>query len=181
MSDPLVQNQYINTFQFQDILSDLSVQLNTFKQQELLNRATGELERDLSKKFVVPLVFSSVGFEVASTVTIPYSTPPAQYTFAVNVVLTTLKEKIREIVGYDKNRNLVGTIESTQKFLNIHGEQYSKMMKALVEDYEIDYGFQLQAWTVDAKTPIQHLALARGDDKTRVDEVDWNEGRDYFP
>jgi hypothetical protein len=176
-----VQNQYINVYQFQGILDDLSLQgYSEQKKQDLLNRATADMESDLSKKFVVPLVFSVFGFEVQSTQSTPYNAPPAQYGFAPIKVLNALKEKIREIVGYDKNRNLLGTIENTQKFINVHGEQYTKLMGEIMA-WDLDTGFLLNKYSTDAKTPIQHIGLARPDNSTHEDCLDWNNGRDYIP
>jgi len=176
MSTPTpVQNQYINALQFKDVLDDLNITLSEFKQQELLNRATADMEADLSKKFVVPLVTSVNGFQQSSTAFLPYTDAPS---FAQNKVLTTVKEKLREIIGYDRNKNLIGTIESTQKFMNIHGDLYKKQMQDLL-DSEVDYNFLLQPWAVDSKTPIQHIGLSRADD--RVHPLGgWRNGYPYY-
>lgn len=168
MSVTLVQNQYINYKQLQEILDDLTYAPSETAKQDLLNRATSDMEADLSSKFQVPLVFSSVGFETYSTVTIPWTTPPAAYKFAIYKVLSLLNEKIREIIGYNKNRNLLGTIENTQKFINVHGEEYKKLLNEFL-DSDIYYGLQMQKWAVDSRTPIQHVALARADDDTHED------------
>lgn len=181
MTPAPVQNQYINVYQFTDILNDLSLStMSVNKQQDLLNRATADMEADLSKKFVVPLVFSVEGFEVQSTASTPYNAPPPQYGFAPIKVLSALKEKIREVVGYDKNRNLLGTIENTQKFLSVHGEQYTKLMNEIMA-WDLDTGFLLNSYSTDAKTPIQHIGIARPDNRTKEDCLEWDEGRDYFP
>lgn len=148
-----VANQYITADQFSAVLDDLSYQEDDTTQQELLDRATADLESDLSQRFVVPLVSQDTG---------AYADAPS---YARNRVLNMLKEKIREIIGYDKNKNLVGTIESTEKFINVHQIQYKEFLKGML-DPKIIYNFLMQTYAQNAIVPVQYIALSRADDET---------------
>lgn len=150
----LIQNQYITNAQFRDVLEDLSYEASSTKQQELIDRATADLESDMSQRYVVPVVGENGD----------YSTAPQ---YARGKVLNAMKEKLREIIGYDKNKNLVGTIESTERFINVHTTQYDRMIKDLINP-KIMYGFLMHDYTQDAINPIQKLALSRADDETSV-------------
>lgn len=141
---------YLKDEQYNWLLADLNFACDEAKKREILERAVGDMEADLSEKFVVPLINKDGG---------AYSTCQA---FARNKIVNALKAKIREIIGYDKNRNLTGTIESTEKFLNVHGIEYKDQLKGLMNP-RIAYGFQLQDQAQDAVEPVQHLGLARAD------------------
>jgi len=150
----MAQNQYISKTKFDILLKDLNYDsCEESQKQDLLDRATGDLEADLSKKFYVPLVSVAGG---------AYTTCQS---FAQNKVLNAMKAKIREIIGYDKNRNLTGTIESTQKFLNVHGIEYKDQMKGILDPL-IVYGFKVLGQAENAQTPIQSLSLSKANNRT---------------
>lgn len=151
------QNQYITNEQFKWVLDDLNYEASPQKQQELIDRATGALEGDLVKKFYVPLVYDDGSVNGGA-----YTGAPA---FARNKVLNCIKAKIRELIGYDKNRNLSGVIESTQKFINVHAEEYNAEIKGLMHN-EAEFKFLRLPYAQDAKSPVQHVGLARPDDRT---------------
>ena len=158
----MAQNQYITREVFEMVLRDLNhlSDGDELRQKTLLDRATGDLEADLAAKFVVPLVSRSLAENSY------LGAPQAQtYSFAKQKVLNALIAKIRAIIGYDVNRNLTGTIESTEKFLNVHEQEYKGLMRDLL-DPKIDYGFRLLNQAADAQSPVQHLALSRADNKT---------------
>ena len=149
----MAQNQYITKTQYDVVLNDLNMQVcDDAKRQYILDRATGDLEADLAQKFVVPLVPAAGG---------AYSTAPQ---YARNKVLNALIAKIREIIGYDKNRTLAGTIDSTEKFINVHSIEYKDQIKGLLNP-KIDYKFLLLDYADDAQVPVQHLGLSRADNK----------------
>lgn len=145
-------NQYITNQQFAFILEDLNLETSSVaKQQDLLDRATGDLESDLSEKFVVPLTGRG---------SVTY---PLVQQFARMKVLNAIKAKIRELIGYDKARNLV--IESTERFINTHEIEYKKHIKSLLES-KIDFGFRLLNQAADgAREPVQFLGLAKPNNK----------------
>jgi hypothetical protein len=150
------QNQYITNDQFKWVLDDLNYEASPQKQQELLDRATGALEGDLVKKFYVPLVYDNAGTAGA------YASTPA---FARNKILNCMKAKVRELIGYDKNRNLTGVIESTQKFINVHADEYKSEISGVMNN-EAEFQFLRLPYAQDAKSPVQHLGLARPNDRT---------------
>jgi len=163
----MAHNQYITSEQFQGILDDLNYETcEDGKKQRLLDRATADLETDLSKKFVVPLISVDGG---------AYSTCRQ---FARNKILNLMTCKVREIIGYDKNRTLTGTIDSTERFINVHGIEYKSQIKSLL-DPMIDFGFALLVQAQNAQNPIQNLGLARADNRTYpiyYDDNNWEMG-----
>lgn len=142
-------SQYIDDENYGWVLQDLNYQdCDSRKKKEILDRAVGSLEADLARKYVVPLVAADG------------SAYPNAPVWARNKVLNCLKAKIREIIGFDKNRNLTGAIESTEKFINVHGIEYKGEIKTMLEPM-IDFGFKLLFQAENAQTPVQHLGLAR--------------------
>jgi hypothetical protein len=161
-------NPYITREQFEFVVRDLNYEGGTDRMAELLARATGDLESDLARKFVVPLVPRG-----ASRIS---SSPQAQnYAFANAKVLNAMKAKLRAIIGYDQNRNLTGTIENTEKFLNVHEIEYKNHIKDLL-DNKIDFGFTLLGQAEDAQTPVQHLALSRANNDSDPYGNGWGNG-----
>jgi hypothetical protein len=150
----MAQNQYIKRENFDWILQDLNFEsCDEPKKKEILDRATGDLEADLSRKFIVPLIERFGG---------GYTATPQ---FAQMKVLNALKAKIKEVIGFDKNRTLTGTIDSTEKFINVHGIEYKDQIKGLL-DPMIDYKFKLLNQAEESQTPVQHLGLARANNST---------------
>lgn len=155
----MAQNQYITKQQLEWVFSDLNFDTcSEDKKQEMLDRATGDLEADLSKKFVVPLVAKANG---------PYLTAPQ---FARNKILNAMKAKVREIIGYQLNKTLVGTVDSSEHFINVHGLEYKAQMKGVLDPL-IDYGFLLLDQAQEAQTPVQHIGLSRANNN--VDPFDY--------
>jgi hypothetical protein len=145
---------YISDQSYGWVLQDLNYSdSESAKKLEIIQRAVGDFEADMAQKFVVPL---------QTKTGTAYSLSPS---FAQNKVLNAIKDKIREIIGYDKNRNLTGTIDSTEKFLNVHGEAYKKQIKDLLNP-KIDYGFLMLDQAQDAQTPVQHIGLSKADNGT---------------
>lgn len=152
----MAQNQYITVTQYQGLLADLDyAECDDAKQQDLLDRATADLEADLSKKYTVPLTPF-----LGDTYLAMQGDPSRRW--ATNKVLNAIKSKLREIIGYDKNRNLTGVIESTQKFINVHSLEYKEQIKVLL-DNDIVFGFVIQSYANDSQSPVQSLGLARSD------------------
>jgi hypothetical protein len=151
----MAANQYLSSVQFLSILRDLNLEsYDENRQADLLARATGDLEADLSRKYVVPLISADNS---------SYLNSP---TFARNKIVNALRAKTKEILGYDKNRELTGAIESTEKFINVHGIEYKDQLKTLL-DPMIDFGFLLLNQAKDAQTPVQHIGLSRADNRTK--------------
>lgn len=125
----------------------------------MLARAVGDLESDLSEKFIVPLVKRGGG------------------AFSLNAehakikVYSALKAKMKELIGYDQNRNLTGTLEGTEKFLNVHGIEYSSIKKSLL-NHKIDFGFELLDYSDDAQIPVQKLRLSRANNSESTEADD---------
>lgn len=155
----MAQNQYMAQAQFEEVLKDLNYQsCEESVKKNLLDRATADLEADLAEKFIVPLTpragdtYAQMKIDVARM-------------YATNKVVNALRAKIKEIVGFDKNKNLTGTIDSTERFINVHGIEYKGQIAALLKQV-IDYQFKLLSQAQDAQTPVQHLGLARADNGT---------------
>ena len=148
-------NPYITREQVDFILADLNVEWGTMREariKDLLERAIGDLESDLARKFVVPLTAARSRH---------LSSPQAvNYKFATVKVQNAMKAKIRAILGFDQNKQLTGVIETTEKFMNVAEGEYNSHIKDLL-DPKIDFGFMLLAQAQDSQTPVQHLALSR--------------------
>lgn len=148
-------NQYISEDEFQGLLSRLNIDFSSEKGEEsarsLLKRSTADMESDLCRRFMVPLVAQAGG---------PYSTAPE---FARSKVLNTLEAKIRQNIGTDNNRNLV--IDSTQKYIDTAKYSYQDHLKALL-DPEAMFGFRLQPQAQGAQVPVQSIGLGRADNRT---------------
>jgi hypothetical protein len=147
-------SQYITRAQYDSILAEVNGDtMSAPSKDDLLERASADLEADLAEKFVVPLV---------GTTGSAYSTTP---TFARNKILNAMKAKIKELFGYDKNRELTGTIESTERFLNVHGGEYKNQIKQILNN-KVEYGFKRLDQADDAQSPVQHIALSKADNES---------------
>jgi Na+-translocating ferredoxin:NAD+ oxidoreductase RnfC subunit len=144
---------YITDTEFNWLLSDLNIAYDQDKKDDLLKRAIGDFEADMSKKYIVPLI-DKTG--------VAYTSAPA---FAQNKVLNAVKAKVRQLIGVDKNRNLV--IESTERYIDTHKIEYNDNVKTLL-DPMIDFGFMLLNQAQDAQTPVQHLALSKACHQTEL-------------
>ena len=91
---------YITKANFQKILVDLNVDstadggFGEVEQNDLIDRAVGDLESDLVERFIVPLLALKTGFENAPS-------------YSRQKVLNAIKAKIRQIIGEDKQKNIV--------------------------------------------------------------------------
>lgn len=140
---------YITQEEFGYIFKELNYdQCDSRQRDDLLKRAVGDFESDMSEKFIVPLICKGGG---------AYTTAPQH---ARVKVYAALKAKIKELIGFDQNRNLTGTLEGTEKFLNVHGTEYTALKKSLL-NHKIDYGFELLDYAEDAQIPVQKLRLSR--------------------
>ena len=153
-----IDSQYISSDQFEKVLKPLNIALNSEDAQELLDRATADLEAELVKRFVVPLQGASSAYAKAA----PYS---------VNVVVTALKSKIKSLAGIDKNRNIV--LEQGQRFVDLHKGEFDSRMKLLLDPHR-KFDFLLQPQAQDAMDPVQDIGgLARADNRLER-EPDWD-------
>ena len=140
---------YITDTEFQFIFKELNYEACDSRQRDdLLRRAVGDFESDMSEKFVVPLRPKTGGAYTSC----------AEH--AKSRVYAAMKAKVKELIGFDQNRNLTGTLETTEKFLNVHGIEYSSIKKSLL-NHRIDYGFSLLDYADDAQVPVQKLRLSR--------------------
>ena len=145
---------YITKIQYELVLAEINGDtMPLLSKEDLLDRATADLEADLAEKFVVPLVSITGGL---------YSSTP---TFARNKVLNAMKAKIKELFGYDKNRELTGTIESTERFLNVHGGEYKNQIKQILNN-KVEFGFKRLDQADDAQSPVQHIALSKANNES---------------
>ena len=157
----MITNPYITREQVDFILADLNVcwdqGMKEARVKDLLERAIGDLESDLARKYVVPL-----SSKVSPFLNSPQS---GSYKFAAAKVQNAMKAKLRAIIGFDQNRNITGVIENTQKFLNTAETEYNAHIKDLL-DPKIDFGFLLLSQAEDAQSPVQHLSLSRANNRT---------------
>lgn len=155
---------YISKDDFNDILEDLNVDtsedggLNPKQQIRLLDRAVGEMEADLVKRFTVPL---------QGTNKTPYTTAPY---FARQKILSTIKAKVRSLIGQDKMKNIV--IDTTEKYIDLKEKSYAAHIKDLL-DHERPFGFNLQPFATDGSLiPTQKVGVARTNDSIMVEAND---------
>lgn len=142
--------RYITDEQFARILSDLNVDSKTeAEQQDLFDRACGDMEGDLVMRFIVPLR-SDVGTE--------FSQVPA---YTKSKVLNVLRAKIRQCLGIDNNRNLI--VDNTQRYIDVHGKEYAEGLKALL-DPKRDFKLRLQP-QAESVMPVQTVGVARADNE----------------
>lgn len=154
-----ITSQYITDAEFERILADLNVDSKEDDEKlDLITRAVGDMEGDLVMRFVVPLF----GYDGGD-----YSTVP-QYTRAK--VLNALRAKIRALIGFDNNRNLV--IDSTQRYINTHEVEYQSCIKALL-DPKRDFKLRLQDLAEDAVMPKQKVGIARADNEMTIEDDPW--------
>lgn len=149
-----IDSQYISDDRFQDILDEQNITgLTDDQQQDLVDRAVGDLEAQLCERFVVPLQVTTPGdFEVAPK-------------FAQQKALNAVISRIRSLLGLDKARNLV--IESTQKYIDVHYIDFKGHIKDLL-DPKKHYGFQLNSFSVGSFDPVQTIGLARANNETEI-------------
>lgn len=145
---------YITDDQFSTLLERLNVEFRgesgEDEKEELLDRAVGEFEGDMVERYVVPLE-SQVGGTFESA---PDSTK--------RLVLSTIKAKIRHLLGTDKLRNVV--VDGPQRFIDLHKSEYEGNVKRLL-DPKKDFRLKLNQAAEGAVVPIQEMGIARADDK----------------
>ena len=152
---------YISRTNFVKILTDLNVDATAdggygdVEQNDLIDRATGDLESDLVERFVIPLAALSGEFKTAPV-------------YSQQKVLNALKAKIRQIIGGDKQKNIV--IDSTERYIDLKLSEYNRHIKDLL-NHKRDFKMKLQSFASDtALQPVQTIGVARPD-MTRTTEV----------
>lgn len=143
-----ISSIYITDERFQRILADLNLEIEEPEQQDLVDRAVGDLEGDLCERFEVPLVPEGGG---------DFSTVPS---YTRQKVLNAVTEKIKQLAGRDKNRNVI--VESNQRFIDLHQAAYKESVKDLL-DFKRMWGLRLQPQAQSAVQPVQEMGVARGD------------------
>jgi len=148
--------RYISKDEFADVLEDLNIDedeeggFSKKRQRKLLARANGDLEADLVERFIVPLLGTGGAYETAPD-------------YSRQKVLNALISKIRQIIGLDKQKNLV--IDSTERFIDLKLADYNRHIKDLL-NAKRTFGFKLQSFASDgAVEPVQSIGVARGDNK----------------
>ena len=161
-------SQYISQDQFNYIIRSLNVEDGSEVYCAMvLARATGALEADLSKRFQIPLVVAGG------------STYSGGTGFASNLILSAMIAKIKELVGYDLNKTLTGTIDSTEKFINVYSIEYKDLVKTIL-DPGVVMGFQYAPFALDAKTPIQHIGLSKANNRTDAySSLNWEDDEGF--
>lgn len=153
-----VDSPYLTPDQFEQVIKPLNLDLSVYEKQELMDRAAADLEAELVKRFVIPLVSVSGGaFENAQN-------------YSRNVVVTALKSRLKSLAGIDKNRNVV--VEQGQRFVDLHKQEFDGRIKLLLDPHR-HYDFMLQPQAKDSIDPIQDLCVSRADDRPhRVPDFD---------
>ena len=144
--------RYITKDEFNEVLEDLNIDaseeggFSSKRQRKLLMRANGDLESALVERFIVPLVGTAGGFEQAPE-------------YARQKVLNALISKLRQLIGLDKQKNIV--IDSTERFIDLKKADYNGHVKDLLNHKRI-FGFKLQRFANDgALEPVQVIGVAR--------------------
>ncbi len=150
-----ITSQYITDDQFTDIIDEQNITGKTDEQlQNIVDRASGDLETELCERFVVPLQ----GIAGAD-----YSSCPG---FALQKITNAMIAKVRQIIGKDAARNIV--VDSTQKYIDVHMVDFKGHIKDLL-DAKKHFGFQLNSASDGAYDPVQSLGLARADNRMKVE------------
>jgi len=153
-----VESPYLTPQQFDDTIKPMNLDLSPDEKQELLDRATADLEGELCKRFIVPLKSGAGG---------AYATAQA---FSRNIVTTALRSRIKSLAGVDKNRNVV--VDQGQRFIDLHKGEFDGRIKLLLDPTR-HFDFQLQLQAQDAIDPIQSIGVARADNRPhRVPDYD---------
>lgn len=145
--------QYLAVLDALDIAYVDSQGVDLLDKFEILDRAVGDMEADLCERFIVPLQTDGSG---------DFSTAPA---YAQNKILNTIKSKIRQIIGADKNRNLV--IDNTQRYIDLHQREYKEHITTLLDPKKL-FGLALQSQAQGAVVPTQTVGLARANNRFRA-------------
>ena len=156
--------RYISKKAYLKVLEDLNIDqteeggFDTFDENDLIDRAVGDLESDLVKRFVVPLVALSGG---------PYDSSPF---YDKQKILNAIKSKIRQLIGDDKVKNIV--IDSSERYIDLKKSSYKSDIKTLLDPERI-YGFRLQTFADDgALNPVQQIGVARPDNRTDFNDLE---------
>jgi len=157
---------YITKANFQKILKDLNVDateeggFNETEQAELIDRAVGDLESDLVERFIVPLIGLSG----------PFTSAP---NYARQKILNALKTKIRQLIGEDKQKNIV--IDSTERYIDLQLSAYNRHKKDLL-NHKRNFELKLQPFASDtALQPVQTIGVARPNAKRTSEILDEEE------
>lgn len=154
---------YITKTNFLKMLVDLNVDATAdggfgdVEQNELIDRAVGDLESDLVERFVIPLQALKGDFASAPI-------------YSKQKVLNALKSKIRQIIGGDKQKNIV--VDSTERFIDLKLKEYNAHIKDLL-NHKRDFKMKLQEFASDtAVQPVQTIGVARPSSKRSIEVLD---------
>ncbi len=148
----MIDSTYITDEQFQDVLKTLDVVKTTAEQQDILDRAVGEMEGELCERFVVPLRAKNGG---------PLVSAPAH---SQMLLVNAVKAKVRQVIGGDAMRNIV--IESTQRLIDGNQTEFKRLINIL-NDPKKDFGLKLTSQASGSMEPVQKLGLGRADNRLK--------------
>lgn len=144
-------NTYITAPQFKGILDTLNIQnMDDVALQDILDRATGDVEAELCERFLVPLVAKGGG---------DYSTAPP---FARQKVLNALRAAVKKVIGEDKAANVV--VDSTERYVDVNKASFDMHIKTLLNPKK-HFDFSMQPQAEGSIDPIQSVGLARADNE----------------
>jgi len=153
MADNPSRFLYMTKDEFAEVFEDLNVDIDELggfdskRSKRLMDRAVSDLEADLVKRFVIPLVSAAgTAFEFAPT-------------YGQFKVKSAIMSKLRELIGQNKQKNVV--IDSTERFIDLKKATYRQHIKDLL-DHERIYGLKLQEFAEDGSlNPVQQVGIAR--------------------
>ena len=156
-------SRYISEDNFTKLIATLNLDdaesFDDDAKQDVVDRATADMESDLCKRFVVPLVDLSVSSP-------SYAGAPL---FSRTKVTETLRCKIRQIIAYDLNKNNGVVLESNQRFVDLHDTAYKRHIKDLLDPERV-YGFKLNFQSVGSAEPLQTIGLSRADNSLSYED-----------
>jgi hypothetical protein len=146
---------YLSSAELLKIFSAVNLDsLEESEMQEIVMQAQGDMESRLNKRYCIPLRAKG-GSELSST--------PS---FTQNKIKLTMKTALRNIIGQDYLRN------SDLNQLGDYTSSQEAILKGHIKDlldYENDFQLELKPYALDAVEPIQHVGIARANNKMSVD------------
>lgn len=149
---------YLSTSELVKIFSAVNLDsLEENEMQEIICQAQGDMESRLNKRFAIPLrAKASQDLKSAPL-------------FTQNKVKLTMKTALRNIIGQDYLRN-----SDLNQLGDYTGTQES-ILKGHVKDlldFENDFCLELKPYAQDAVDPVQHVGIARANNKMSIDHDD---------
>lgn len=158
----LGDERYYPKSKFIRVLQDAGIDDDTDsdRKEEIYEEARGMLELKLAQRFIIPLIARGGGeFSKASTA-------------SRLVVQSAFKSAIRKVLGKDQNKNL--TIDSTQKYIDVHAISFKSSISDLLNP-KIPVDFELAGFAED-KDPVHTIGIARADNEldasTRIESLE---------